>query len=91
MADEILWRAGLSPSCTAASLATEEFSRLHKEVRFVAREALKKIGPEFGDPPKSWLFHQRWSAKGVCPKHKTPLRRETIGGRTTAWCPQCQH
>lgn len=90
MADEILWRAGLSPKRLSNELKAAELARLHKEVRFVAREALLKIGKDFGDPPKGWLFHQRWSAKGTCPKHKVPLRRETIGGRTTAWCPRCQ-
>lgn len=90
MADEILWRAGVAPRRLAGELATTEEERLHREVRFVAREALKKIGPNFGDPPKNWLFHERWSAKGICPKHKITLNRETIGGRTTAWCPKCQ-
>ncbi|HVK59666.1 MAG TPA: DNA-formamidopyrimidine glycosylase family protein [Candidatus Kapabacteria bacterium] len=90
MADEILWRAGVSPKRLSSDLQAGQLKRLHEEVRFVAREALKKIGPAFDDPPKSWLFHQRWSSKGTCPKHKTKLKRETIGGRTTAWCPQCQ-
>lgn len=90
MADEILWRAGVAPARLSGKLEADEVRRLHKEVRYVARVALEKIGPDFGDPPKGWLFHQRWSAKGICPKHKSPLRRETIGGRTTAWCPQCQ-
>jgi formamidopyrimidine-DNA glycosylase len=90
MADEILWRAGISPKRPAGNLRTAELQRLWKEVRFVARVALEKIGPAFGDPPKGWLFHARWSAKGACPKHRSALRRETIGGRTTAWCPKCQ-
>ena len=28
--------------------------------------------------------------KGNCPKDKTALVRTTVGGRTTAWCKQCQ-
>lgn len=90
MADEILWRAGIAPKRLGGELSGVEMVKLHKEVRFVAREALKKIGSDFGDPPKNWLFHERWSAKGVCPKHKILLRREEVGGRTTAWCPRCQ-
>ena len=90
MADEILWRAGISPARRAAELRQSEVANLWKEVRFVARVALEKIGPAFGDPPKGWLFHERWSAKGTCPKHKTPLHRETVATRTTAWCPRCQ-
>jgi formamidopyrimidine-DNA glycosylase len=90
MADEILWRAGISPKRLAQDLRDRELAALWKESRFVARVALEKIGPDFGDPPPGWLFHQRWSAKGLCPKHKTPLRRETVSTRTTAWCPRCQ-
>ncbi|HEX7862295.1 MAG TPA: DNA-formamidopyrimidine glycosylase family protein [Verrucomicrobiae bacterium] len=90
MADEILWRAGISPHRASGTLKPAELARLYTEVRFVAREAMKKISKDFGDVPNNWLFHQRWSAKGICPKHKVPLTRETIGGRTTAWCKKCQ-
>lgn len=90
MADEILWRAGISPKRVVKRLAVSEIGNLWKEVRFVAREAIKVIGKDFSDPPKAWLFHERWSAKGVCPKHGTKLKRATVGGRTTAWCVKCQ-
>jgi formamidopyrimidine-DNA glycosylase len=36
------------------------------------------------------LIHQKWKRNGICPKHRTPLRHATIGGRTAAWCPNCQ-
>src|SRR5690606_35004526 len=53
MADEILWRAGIAPKRLGGELSAVERAKLHKEVRIVAREALKKIGPAFGDPPKN--------------------------------------
>jgi formamidopyrimidine-DNA glycosylase len=90
MADEILWRAGIAPARLCSKLKPAQRKALWREVRFVAREALKKIAEDFGDPPANWLFHERWRRAGHCPKHKTPLRKETIGGRTTAWCPKCQ-
>lgn len=90
MADEILWRARVAPGRLSAELRQAERKAVWKETRFVSREAIDRIGTDFGDPPKGWLFHQRWGRKGVCPKHKTPLLRETIGGRTTAWCADCQ-
>ena len=90
MADEILWRARIAPKRRVKQLREPEFNRLWKATRLVARVALKKIGADFGDPPKGWLIHERWSAHGVCPKHKTKLRRETVATRTTAWCPKCQ-
>jgi formamidopyrimidine-DNA glycosylase len=90
MADEILWRAKLNPAKLVGDLTATESKALWKETRMVCKVALEKIGDNFGDPPKGWLFHERWSRKGVCPKHKEPLERATIGGRTTAWCAKCQ-
>ncbi len=90
MADEILWRAKIHPAIRAAKLTKKNRAALLIETKFVARESLRTLGQNFSDPPKSWLIHQRWKAGGVCPKHKIKLRRATIGGRTTAWCPKCQ-
>ncbi len=90
MADEILWRAGIWPKAPSGKLAREQMEKIWRESKGVCRVILKKVGEEGGDPPKGWLFHERWNRKGNCPKHRTPLNRETIGGRTTAWCPKCQ-
>ncbi len=94
MADEILWRAGLPPDRRSGGLDSDLVAKLHHEIRQVIKTSLKTIGDaegdEPGDPPANWLFHERWSAKGVCPKHQTPLHTATVGGRTTRWCPICQ-
>jgi formamidopyrimidine-DNA glycosylase len=90
MADEILWRAGIAPSRKSSALKPPERKKLWTQARFVCHEALEKIGGGDAEPPAGWLFHQRWSVKGICPKHKSALRRDTVGGRTTAWCPRCQ-
>ena len=90
MADEILWRAKIAPATSARLLSGAQRSRLLRETRFVASEALRIIGPDFSDPPPGWLIHQKWKREGVCPRHRVPLRKEIHGGRTTAWCPRCQ-
>lgn len=90
MADEILWRARISPHRLNSKLGPATLQSLYQEVRYVCRVALEKIGPDFSDPPAGWLFHERWKRSGHCPKHHTPLKRETIRGRTAAWCPRCQ-
>ena len=90
MADEILWRAKIHPGTRCAKLTRKNRAALLKETKFVAHESLRTLGKDFSDPPETWLIHQRWKPGGVCPKHKTKLRRATIGGRTTAWCPKCQ-
>jgi formamidopyrimidine-DNA glycosylase len=91
MADEILWRARVAPGMRAAALSAQQQAAIYRATRFVSREALRIIGPDFSDPPASWLIHQRWKPGGLCPRDRTPLARATIGGRTTAWCAKCQH
>lgn len=90
MADEILWRAKILPSHRAGSLRDDKRAALLRETKFVVRKSLETLGQNFSDPPRSWLIHERWNRNGICPRHHTPLRHATIGGRTTAWCPRCQ-
>ena len=90
MADEVLWRAGIKPSTRSGRLGEGACEQLWKEIRFVSRQALHKIGRDFSDPPAGWFFHERWGRGGRCPKHRVDLARAVIGGRTTAWCARCQ-
>jgi formamidopyrimidine-DNA glycosylase len=90
MADEILWRAKIAPLTRAGALSAARRIRLFRETQLVASESLRIVGPNFADLPPDWLIHQKWKREGVCPRHRTPLQKATIGGRTTAWCPKCQ-
>jgi formamidopyrimidine-DNA glycosylase len=90
MADEILWRAKIHPARPGGKLREHERAALLRETKFVTKRSLETLGRNYSDPPRNWLIHQRWKRSGVCPLHRTPLRRATIGGRTTAWCPRCQ-
>lgn len=94
MADEILWRAAIHPRRLAGSLTPDEIKTLHREIRHVATHAMRIIGrsasPEMPDPPATWLFPHRWQDGGLCPRTKSPLAREEIGGRTTCWSPARQ-
>jgi len=90
MADEILWQSRIPPTRRVADLSPAEMRTLWKLTRAISRTALRTIGKDFSDPPKRWLFHQRWTRKGHCPLHKTLLKCATIGGRTTVWCEKCQ-
>ncbi len=90
MADEILWRSKIAPATKSGALTAKQRTALHRAIRFVATEALRTIGQDYSDPPDTWLIHQRWKRGGICPRHGTELKRATIAGRTTAWCPLCQ-
>lgn len=90
MADEILWQSKIHPRHHAGKMSEENLKILFQKTRFVSREAMRIIGKDFSDPPKSWLFLYRWKKKGKCPCCGEVLEHATIGGRTTCWCPACQ-
>jgi len=90
MADEILWRCRFHPARRAGTMQSREVASLWQETRKVSRTAMRIIAENWGDVPKSWLFHYRWRDGGKCPRDGTTLQRQEIGGRTTAWCSKCQ-
>jgi len=83
-ADEALWRSGLSPTREAGSLSPAEHRRLHRHLAATLDDLLGRGGSHTGD-----LMPARASG-GRCPRDGAELRRETVGGRTTWWCPAHQ-
>ena len=81
LADEALWQARLSPVREAGSLSTEELDRLRRAIRAAVRSAVKLGGVHTG----RFISHRERG--GRCPRDGTELVRETVGGRTTYWCP----
>ena len=84
LADEILWRAGLAPG-RRTPLDEDELRDLHRAMRATLRQLTRRGGSHTGD-----LMEER-HGEGRCPLDGTELRRETVGGRTTYWCPAHQH
>lgn len=90
MADEILWQSRLHPRRIAGDLTAAESRRLWVKTQEICRVSMASIGVDWGDPPAGWLIHVRWKKTGQCPKHHVTLSRDTVAGRTTAWCARCQ-
>ena len=90
MADEILWRARLHPRTLAGTLGHSAIAVLHAKIQKMSQEAIRIIGRDWSDPPRSWLFLHRWEDGGKCPRCRESLRRQPVGGRTACWCPVCQ-
>ena len=84
LCDEILWRAGLSPTRACGSLTGPELRRLHRHLRATVDELLARGGSHTGD-----LMEERRPG-GHCPRDGAALVRATVGGRTTWWCPAHQ-
>ena len=81
LADEILWRAGLSPVRPAGSLTDEELRRLAGTIRRTVALLVRRGGSHTGD-----LMPERRPG-GACPADGSDLVRGVVGGRTTWWCP----
>jgi formamidopyrimidine-DNA glycosylase len=84
MADEVLWRAGLSPLRPAGSLSANEVRRLHRHLGRTIEDLIERGGAHRGD-----LMGERHLG-GRCPRDGTALNRSTVGGRTSWWCPRHQ-
>ena len=84
LADEALWRAGMSPLRPAGALTQDELDLLRREIRATTRRAIARGGVHTGD-----LIPHR-NPEGACPRCAGPLSRAKVGGRTTWWCPACQ-
>ena len=84
LADEMLWRAGISPLRPCNNLQPDELKRLHRFIRSVLTQLFKRGGSHTGD-----LMSERHPG-GACPKDGHALHRATVGGRTTWWCPKHQ-
>jgi formamidopyrimidine-DNA glycosylase len=80
LADEVLWRAGLSPGRPSGSLRAEEVAHLHAELGSTLVELGERGGSHLGD-----LMAERHPG-GHCPKDGSDLRVTTVGGRTSWWC-----
>jgi formamidopyrimidine-DNA glycosylase len=84
LADETLWQARLSPLRPAGGLSEDELDHLRRVLRRCTRSAIRKGGVHTGE------FIEHREREGVCPRDGALLRRETVGGRTTYWCPEEQ-
>jgi formamidopyrimidine-DNA glycosylase len=81
LADEILWRARLSPRRRTGSLSDAELDLLRRELRAAVRSAIRRGGAHTGE------LNPHRERGGHCPRCGAELSRATIGGRTTYWCP----
>ena len=95
-ADEILWRAKLSPTQMSSNLSGEEIERLFVTAKSVLDEWTRVRIEETGDgfPTKVTAFHPDMGVHGKfgepCPVCGAPVQLIVHGGRETNYCPGCQ-
>lgn len=96
-ADECLWRSGIHPA--ARNVGPRRARRLHGHLREVLQAAIEREGTTFRDHQmvngasgRYAAFLDVYGRAGLpCPRCDTILRRSIVGGRTSTWCPRCQH
>ena len=92
-ADDALWRAGLSPYATLASLDADERQRLLDAVRGVIadgidRERTRKGG--LSEPKLGGHFEVHGRTGTPCPRCANPMRRVSYESHEVTYCPHCQ-
>jgi formamidopyrimidine-DNA glycosylase len=92
-ADESLWRARLHPRRPANSLTPSEVTRLHRAIRAVLDYAVRE-GAAFVPHGKAISDREFPYCHGrdgsPCPRCRTIIQKEWVGGRGTHFCPRCQ-
>ncbi|MGD0336066.1 MAG: DNA-formamidopyrimidine glycosylase [Candidatus Omnitrophota bacterium] len=97
-AAEVLFRAKIDPARPAVSLSDKEKELLFKELIETLKEAIEykgssidqyvQLSGEQGDYAK---HHKVYGREGKpCPICKMPVKRISLGGRGTYFCPRCQ-
>lgn len=90
IADEVLYHAKISPHRLGSSFSLAESSALHQAIEMVIETAVS-VNAEKERLPSDWLFHARWGgSRGEPQLNGQTIRREPVGGRTTAWVPEMQ-
>jgi formamidopyrimidine-DNA glycosylase len=97
-AAEALFRAKISPQRPAMSLSEKEKEALFKEIKDTLNEAIEHKGSSVdnyvqltGSPGGYVKYHKVYDREGKpCIICKAPIKRSTLGGRGTYFCPKCQ-
>jgi formamidopyrimidine-DNA glycosylase len=97
-AAEALFRARVHPQRQALSLSDKEKEALFKEIKDTLREAVEHKGSSLdqyvqlsGSPGDYVKYHKVYGREGKpCLVCKTAIKRISLGGRGTYFCPKCQ-
>jgi len=100
-ADEALFRAGIRPTRRIRRISRAELAKLHRAVRAVLAEAIDaggstvSVSTPFADANgqlgRFTICHRVYGRYGQrCRRCRVVLRRTTVAGRTTTYCPRCQ-
>jgi len=98
-ADEVLFESHILPDRPANSLKAEEVEELYKSIIKIIKEAIDHRGTTFsdyvdgegkkGEHQDHLKVYQR--TEQPCSRCQCPIKKEKIAGRSSHYCPGCQH
>jgi len=97
-ADESLWKARIHPAHLGARLNHGQLAGLYRALQGILRKAIVLRGSSISDfldaegmPGDYQRHHRVYDREGKgCVRCKTPIRRVTVAGRSSYFCPKCQ-
>ncbi|MBM5799951.1 MAG: DNA-formamidopyrimidine glycosylase [Cyanobacteria bacterium K_DeepCast_35m_m2_023] len=98
-ADESLFAAGILPQTPSSHLSLERLHRLHGALAEVLQQSIGAGGTTFSDfrdlsgtngnyGGMAWVYRRTGQP---CRRCGTAINRTSLGGRSSHWCPGCQH
>jgi formamidopyrimidine-DNA glycosylase len=98
-ADESLWQARIHPARLAARLSDAELAGLRQAIGQVLRAAIRHRGSSIsnfvdaeGNAGSYQQRHRAYGREGLpCSRCGTLIRRAIVAGRSSFFCPRCQH
>ena len=98
-ADESLFAAGIPPHSRCGQLKLRQLETLRAALVDVLQNSIGAGGTTFSDfrdlsgtngnyGGMAWVYRRGGEP---CRRCGTPIRREKLGGRSSHWCPNCQH
>ena len=98
-ADESLFAAGIRPTTPSGRLNGKQLESLRQALVEVLETSIGAGGTTFSDfrdlsgthgndGGVAWVYRRGGEP---CRRCHTPIRRDKLGGRSTHWCPNCQH
>ncbi|HXM94038.1 MAG TPA: bifunctional DNA-formamidopyrimidine glycosylase/DNA-(apurinic or apyrimidinic site) lyase [Candidatus Dormibacteraeota bacterium] len=98
-ADESLWRAKIHPARLGAKLSKKQAATLHHALQEILQKAIVMRGSSIsnfldatGKPGEYQRRHRAYGREGRgCYRCGTIIRRAIVAGRSSYFCPRCQH
>jgi formamidopyrimidine-DNA glycosylase len=98
-ADESLFAAGVRPHTPSGRLTSSQLEQLHSALVTVLKTSIGAGGTTFSDfrdltgsngnyGGVAWVYRRGGEP---CRRCHSPIRRDKLGGRSSHWCPNCQH